>query len=125
MKKRKKTKTTAAGIIAGLMAVSFSQACIFNHNAAVYGPPPSASYDPDDNVNEDVYGPPEEDPAETPVTEQIEETYDPAENVPVCVYGPASYFEDEEPAEETAVPQETYDPEENVPADVYGPPPAD
>ena len=116
MKKRKKTKTTAAGIISGLMAVSFSQACVFNQNAGVYGPPPSDAYEPDDNVNEDVYGPPE----------IIEETFEPSDNVPACVYGPQSWFEEEgDPAEETAVPAPDYDPEENVPGDVYGPPPAD
>ncbi|WP_028511096.1 hypothetical protein [Ruminococcus sp. NK3A76] len=67
-------------------------------------------FDPNDNLNEDVYGPPEwfddsseEEPAETtaakPKTTTTAKTtkdtdYDPDDNFNECVYGPPEWFDD-------------------------------
>ena len=58
MKKKSKMVVTASGIIAGAALTAgalFLPAC--NRPVSLYGPPPS-NYDPGNNINEDVYGPP-------------------------------------------------------------------
>ena len=81
MKKKKNLKTTAAGIIAGVMSgCTFLPGC--NVISSVYGPPPSETYDPSQNEPEDVYGP--------PVTEEeiSEDDYNAEVNENPAVYGP-------------------------------------
>lgn len=52
------------------------------------------SFDPDDNLNVDVYGPPEDfEPKETEAT-QPNDDYDPDINLNECVYGPPEWFDD-------------------------------
>ena len=98
MKKMK--KKLVLGTAAALAAASFS-ACI-NRPTAVYGPPPdvpssnvssedsstvssedsstvSSSFEPEENIAETVYGPPE--------------WFEPSENIPEDVYGPPSDFD--------------------------------
>ena len=60
-----------------------------NDNPHVYGPPPH--YDPSDNDNPDVYGPPDD--------------FDPSDNETKAVYGPPS----------------DYDPSDNMASTEYGP----
>jgi len=92
MKKLTRRQFTAAGILAALgAAAAFIPSC--NTPTCVYGPPPE-DYEPDENVVETVYGPPED------------LGYDPVENEPEDVYGPPSDF----------------DPDDNIPEAVYGPP---
>ncbi len=100
-------KKLKKGLLAGTI---FSAAA--NLNACVYGPPPDSSaivpekntitttqpkqteneeYDPSDNQNADVYGPPEmfnSEPEEPEVTEE----YDPDDNMNAAVYGPPEMF---------------------------------
>ena len=68
MKKRKNNRVTAASILAGTILATAVILPGCNEVPAVYGPPPDdPEYDPSNNVNEDVYGPPvieEEEPAE-------------------------------------------------------------
>ena len=94
--KRKKNLAKAVGVAVGAAAVSAMLAgCdLFPPAVAVYGPPPQREefneeenipeavdgppewFEPEDNINEDVYGPP-------PF-----EDYDAEENLPAPVYGP-------------------------------------
>ncbi len=63
-------------------------------------------FDPSDNQNIEIYGPPEmfeqqyngRDVSENMINEEglIEEEYTPEENIPVCIYGPPEMFENEE-----------------------------
>ncbi len=100
-------KKLKKGLLAGTI---FSAAA--NLNGCVYGPPPDSSaivpekntitttqpkqteneeYDPSDNQNADVYGPPEmfnSEPEEPEVTEE----YDPDDNMNAAVYGPPEMF---------------------------------
>ena len=61
MKKRKRSGRTAAGIIAGAVALSSGLlfGCEKNVPTSVYGPPPDNpnDLDPSQNIQEDVYGP--------------------------------------------------------------------
>ena len=105
MKKAK--KKIIAGAIAASGALGFS-ACA-NTPVCVYGPPPTepaaeivtpapeeniqSGFDVEDNIPEDVYGPPsfwEDDSSYTvlPGTD-----YSPEDNIPECVYGPPEWFE--------------------------------
>ncbi|MBE5996212.1 MAG: hypothetical protein E7240_02510 [Lachnospiraceae bacterium] len=150
MKKSRKALTFTAA----MMTAAMLSAC----HETVYGPPPETvygppedyeessvvietvkpSYDPGDDIPEDVYGPPPE-----------EDDYD--DDIPETVYGPPEDFEpvspedsSADPAKEeskaessiTAVPTpeeesipetvygppEWFEPEEEIPEDVYGPP---
>lgn len=78
----------------------------------VYGPPEwfedENEYKPENNQNEDVYGPPEWFEDENKNENEIE--YNPDENLNVVVYGPPEWFGNE------------YEPEENINEGVYGPP---
>ena len=98
-------KKLKKGLLAGTI---FSAAA--NLNACVYGPPPNSSaivpekntitttqpeqteeFDPSDNQNADVYGPPEmfnTEPDEPEVTEE----FDPDDNMNAAVYGPPEMF---------------------------------
>ncbi len=95
MKKQSNKKgVTAAKIIAGI-AATIALGC--NVNGCVYGPPqPPPTDEPEDtkitteeddtdittnNMNEDVYGPPED--------------FDPSDNEMECVYGPPEAFDKE------------------------------
>lgn len=95
MKKPSNDKITAAKIIAGVVA---SLTIGANITGCVYGPPaeetasstpetkteetaaPEPTVDPDDNINADVYGPPED--------------FDVDNNEVPCVYGPPEAFEE-------------------------------
>ena len=92
---------TAAKIIAGVVATT---ALCLNVNGCVYGPPEprettgsdtdattanETTFDPDDNQNADVYGPPED------------MGFDPSANDPATVYGPPSDLIDTEETDET------------------------
>lgn len=152
MKPRKAILTAAA-----VTALFSAGGCDLNEVQCVYGPPPSdttpfvaryetsetAEFEPSDNNNENVYGPP-------PWFET--EEYDPEYNNEQCVYGPPpDYYEAEpqtaEPAETAESPEQTeepatsedteevlvteetgditadiFSPEMNFTPDVYGPP---
>ena len=84
-------------------------------------------FDPEDNVPEDVYGPPswfgepDEDPTEEMEGETapiVESSFDPEDNVAVTVYGPPEWWEDNR----TLGPDVVYKPEEDIAVTVYGPP---
>ena len=95
MKKPSNNKITAAKIIAGVIA---SLTIGANVTGCVYGPPPdepeetsritkteeteapAPTVDPDDNINADVYGPPED--------------FNVNYNEVPCVYGPPEAFEE-------------------------------
>ncbi len=95
MKKPSNDKITAAKIIAGVVA---SLTIGANITGCVYGPPPEETaesapetkteetvaveptVDPDDNINADVYGPPED--------------FNVDNNEVPCVYGPPEAFEE-------------------------------
>ena len=99
MKKLKRTRTTAAGIIASAMvASSFLAGC--NEQPNVYGPPPETNYSSEQNIPETVYGPPEDIGLEQPV-------YPVDENELEDVYGP---------------PVEDFEIDSNELEGVYGPP---
>lgn len=83
MKPRKKK-----AIMAGLLAASAAlmSGCGTGPAPALYGPPPatpSASFEPENNIPETVYGPPE----------MFEAQFNPEENIPEDVYGPPIFFE--------------------------------
>ena len=64
----------------------------------LYGPPPetpTASFEPENNFPETVYGPPE----------MFESQFVPEENIPEDVYGPPMFFESAE-AEPSSAPTE-------------------
>ena len=129
MKKSPK-KLIIWGTAATAAAMSFT-GCKHNYAPAVYGPPEAfttpapeeSSFDPEEEIPEVVYGPPEwfeDQPVE----------FDPSENVVEDVYGPPAWFEEgpEETEEETA-PADITEPfddgfsaEDNVIVTVYGPP---
>ncbi|MBQ8827163.1 MAG: DUF805 domain-containing protein [Oscillospiraceae bacterium] len=57
-------------------------------------------YDPEENINEDVYGPPEyfdppddSEEIDLPVPEDAFEPFFPEDNAPICVYGPPEFFQ--------------------------------
>lgn len=94
---------TAAKIIAGVVATT---AICLNVNGCVYGPPEprettgsdtdattasETTFDPDDNQNADVYGPPED------------MEFDPSENEGRTVYGPPEDMIETEEAEDDIV----------------------
>jgi hypothetical protein len=98
---------TAAKIIAGVVATT---AICLNVNGCVYGPPEprettgsdtdattasETTFDPDDNQNADVYGPPED------------MEFEPSSNEPATVYGPPSDMADMEETDETEETEET------------------
>ena len=117
MKKLKRSRRTAAGIIAGAMGLSVIglAGCrpgpMDNVTPPAYGPPTSF-IDPETNSTAPVYGPPEwfENPVEPLPADPENETgqpsgassFDPSENEPVDVYGPPEWFDgsEEEPAAE-------------------------
>ena len=95
MKPRKKK-----AIMAGLLAASAAlmSGCGTGPAPALYGPPPatpSASFEPENNFPETVYGPPE----------MFEPQFVPEENIPEDVYGPPMFFEGAE-AEPSSAPAE-------------------
>ena len=51
--------------------------------------PEEIPYEPEENINEDVYGPPEY----WGGPEDVFEPFDPEENAPICVYGPPEFFQ--------------------------------
>lgn len=74
-------------------------AAVMNFSACAYGPPPEGDYDPADNRNADVYGPPQVE-WEDETIEESEENFDPGCNYNECVYGPPDEeWEDEMPEE--------------------------
>ena len=84
-------------------------------------------FEPEENVPEDVYGPPSwfGEPDEDPTEEMEDETasigessFDPEDNVAVTVYGPPEWWEDNR----TLGPDVVYKPEEDIAEPVYGPP---
>ncbi len=98
---------TAAKIIAGVVATT---AICLNVNGCVYGPPEprettgsdtdattasETTFDPDDNQNADVYGPPED------------MEFEPSSNEQATVYGPPSDMADMEETDETEETEET------------------
>ena len=95
MKPRKKK-----AIVAGMLAASaaLTAGCGTGPVLALYGPPPatpSASFEPENNFPETVYGPPE----------MFESQFVPEENIPEDVYGPPMFFESTE-AEPSSAPTE-------------------
>ena len=95
MKPRKK-KAIVAGMLAASAALAAS--CGIGPAPALYDPPPetpSASFEPENNFPETVYGPPE----------MFEPQFVPEENIPEDVYGPPMFFESEE-AEPSSAPAE-------------------
>ncbi|MBQ7435717.1 MAG: hypothetical protein IJV30_00140 [Oscillospiraceae bacterium] len=93
MKPRKKK-----AIMAGLLAASAAlmSGCGTGPAPALYGPPPatpSASFEPENNIPETVYGPPE----------MLDPQFVPEENIPEDVYGPPMFFESPE-AEPSSAP---------------------
>jgi len=95
MKPRKKK-----AIVAGMLAASaaLTAGCGMGPAPALYGPPsatPSASFEPENNFPETVYGPPE----------MFEPQFVPEENIPEDVYGPPMFFESAE-AEPSSAPAE-------------------
>lgn len=81
-------------IIIMLCSIGASVTAFFNpgdnEEPAVYGPPEIyEEYDPSFNIEPDVYGPPE-----------MFEDYDPYVNEEVCVYGPPEMFEESEVSEQ-------------------------
>ena len=95
MKPRKK-KAIVAGMLAASAALAAS--CGIGPAPALYGPPPetpSASFEPENNFPETVYGPPE----------MFESQFVPEENIPEDVYGPPMFFESAE-AEPSSAPAE-------------------
>ena len=110
MKKKKKAKLTAAGILSGALAASsvFLPGC--NANNTLYGPP--ENFDPSYNDIEELYGPPEmlgALDAETETDIDVSSDYDPDDNKQVPLYGPPGSF----------------DPSENEAMAIYGPPPTE
>ena len=72
----------------------------FNFNQqVVYGPPPIEEFNPGDNLNECVYGPPEYFDISEETVEQFDTTeetvaqFEPADNIMPDVYGPPEWFE--------------------------------
>ena len=95
MKPRKKQ-----AIMAGLRAAPAApmSGCGTGPAPALYGTPPatpSASFEPENNFPETVYGPPE----------MFEPQFVPEENIPEDVYGPPMFFESAE-AEPSSAPAE-------------------
>ena len=95
MKPRKKK-----AIVAGMLAASaaLTAGCGMDPVPTLYGPPPatpSASFEPENNFPETVYGPPE----------MFESQFVPEENIPEDVYGPPMFFESAE-AEPSSAPAE-------------------
>lgn len=81
-------------IIIMLCSIGASVTAFFNpgdnEEPAVYGPPEIyEEYDPSINIEPDVYGPPE-----------MFEDYNPNDNEEVCVYGPPEMFEESEVSEQ-------------------------
>lgn len=121
MKKLKRSRRTAAGIIAGAMGLSVIglTGCRPEDNlpVAVYSGPSTPNIDPKINSTAPVYGPPEwfENPVEPLPADPENETglpsgvsgFDPSENEPVDVYGPPEWFDgsEEEPAAEESAEQ--------------------
>jgi len=68
----------------------------------------SSRYDPDDNDNPDVYGPPTD--------------FDPSDNDPTCAYGPEPYDPSDNETRAVYGPPSDYDPSDNETRAVYGPP---
>ena len=87
-------------IVAGMLAASavLTAGCGTGPVPALYGPPPetpAASFEPENNFPETVYGPPE----------MFEPQFIPEENIPEDVYGPPMFFETAE-AEPSSAPAE-------------------
>lgn len=76
-----------------------------NDNPHVYGPP--KDYDPTNNDNPDVYGPPTD--------------FDPSDNDPTCAYGPEPYNPSDNETRAVYGPPSDYDPSDNFPSTEYGP----
>ena len=76
MKRKNKKRLAAVALLTTAVAAMFS-GCRFrpeeNLPEDIYGPP-EVFYDPADNIAEPVYGPPD--------------NYDPADNIPEDIYGP-------------------------------------
>lgn len=99
MKPKKTGKITASSIIAGMMTASIAFVPGCNRMEVLYGPPPmeditpapeetevpenngeiNENYDPENNFEAPVYGPP---PGDEPAQ------FDPSENEPTDIYGP-------------------------------------
>lgn len=73
-------------------------AAALNLSACAYGPPEdyedrpqteeTSSFDPDENQNAGVYGPPPEEEYEDTTQTEEETSYDPDDNINADVYGP-------------------------------------
>ena len=111
MKKLTRRGFTAAGILAalgaGITALPGCQLIRCNVPETVYGPP--SWFEPSNNQEVDVYGPPDVDPSEWDSPEDDE--YEVEENEPAALYGPPP--EDE---------YEDYNTDDNMAVGVYGPP---
>lgn len=100
-----------AVVLMVVLACSGGGFSVLDNNAVcVYGPPPpeydysttdeTSDFDPSDNIEEPVYGPPEwfDTPAETEDTNgedivPVPEEFNPDDNLDECVYGPPEWFE--------------------------------
>ena len=66
----------------------------------------SSRYDPDNNDNPDVYGPPTD--------------FDPSDNDPTCAYGPEPYNPSDNATRAVYGPPSDYDPSDNIAVPEYG-----
>lgn len=137
MKPRKKAILTAAAVT----ALFGAGGCGNNEVQNVYGPPPddynyrvessdvqtaestesqdtADEFNPADNKNVDVYGPP-------PAIEETQEGFEPEMNIIPAVYGPPEWTDDLSETPEAYATEEVGDvfvPSDNMNEDVYGPP---
>ena len=109
--------------LAAVTALFSAGGCDLNNNVAVYGPPPddyttkprttavqTTTFDPAQNIPEDVYGPPI-DFGET-VELTAEDTFEPADNVVETVYGPPVSMETSSETSDTTETADTVETEE-------------
>ncbi len=84
---KKSLKKLAFG--AALSASALTFAACQNSMTTVYGPPPD-DYTSEENINEDVYGPPlpDSEPQDEEDITATTEKYDPNDNLAPTVYGP-------------------------------------
>ena len=81
---KKSLKKLAFG--AALTASALTFAACQNEATTVYGPP--ENYTSEENINEDVYGPPVEDDTTDQNSPLKPEKFNPDDNIPPAVYGP-------------------------------------
>ena len=129
MKKLNRKRMTAAGLLAGAMAMSATlfTGCEKNVPTTVYGPP--EWFDPDNNVQDDVYGPPEwfnpTDEAPEDIEIDVEEPQNggSTEGQNGQAQQPESgQTNPVDPGPQTDPEAPPYDPNQNIQEPVYGPP---